>query len=128
MTFRDVVAAGVFLAGASWLWLTPMWLAQGRSNVSIFDPRGLLSVLTVIGFAAVAWGVFRSAPWWEPLAIATALVGIAASLIFWLSNASSAGASQTDVAMNCVLHIAAAGLVIAVLLVKPAEHWLAGHL
>lgn len=128
MTFRNILAIGIFLVGASWLWLTPMWLSQGKTTVSIFDPRGLLSVLAIVGFAVVAWGVFRSASWWEPIAIASALVGIAAAFAFWFWAAPSTNASQADIATNALLHVAAGALVVAVLLIKPAEHWLAGHL
>ena len=127
MTFRNILAIGIFLVGASWLWLTPMWLSQGKTNASIFDPPGLLSVLAIVGFAVVAWGVFRSASWWEPVAIASALVGIAAAFVFWFW-AAPAASSEADIAANALLHIAAGALVVAVLLVKPAEQWLAGHL
>lgn len=128
MTFSNVLAIGIFLVGASWLWLTPMWLSQGKADVSIFDPRGLLSVLAIVGFAMVAWGVFRYTSWWEPVAIASALAGITAAFVFWFWAASSSDASKADVATNALLHVAAGALVIAVLLIKPAEHWLAGHL
>ncbi len=128
MTFRNILAIGILVAGASWLWLTPMWLSQGKANVSIFDPRGLLSVLAIIGFAVAAWGVFKSANWWEPVAIASALVGISAAFVFWFWASPSSNTSQADIATNALLHVAASALVVAVLLVKPAEHWLAGHL
>ncbi len=128
MTFRNILAIGILLGGASWLWLTPMWLSQGKANVPIFDPRGLLSVVAIIGFAVAAWGVFKLANWWEPVAIASALVGIAAAFVFLFWAASSSNASQADIATNALMHVAAGALVVAVLLVKPAEHWLAGHL
>lgn len=127
MAFRNLLAIGIFLVGASWLWLTPMWLSQGKANVSIFDPRGLLSVLAIVGFAVVAWGVFRSVSWWEPVAIASALVGVAAAFVFWVWAAPSPR-SQADIATNVLLHVAAGAFVVAVLLIKPAEHWLAGRL
>lgn len=127
MTFRNILAIGIFLVGASWIWLTPMWLNQGKTNVSIFDPRGLLSVLAIVGFAVVAWGVFKSVSWWEPVAIASALVGIAAAFVFWFWVAPSAS-SQADIATNALLHLAPGALVVAVLLIRPAEQWLTGHL
>ncbi len=128
MTFRNILAIGVVLAGASWLWMTPMWLSQGKANVSLLDPRGLLSVLAIVGFAVVAWGIFKSASWWEPVAISSALIGVGAAFVFWFWAASSASAGQVDAATNALLHVAAAALVLAVLVIKPAEQWLAGHL
>ena len=59
LTVRNSLAAALFLFGASFLWLTPMWIGQANPKLGVFEPKGLPAILTVVGFALAAWGCSR---------------------------------------------------------------------
>jgi hypothetical protein len=59
VTFRNAAAVGLFLFGASYLWLTPTFLKPVGFRGTIFEPKGLLAMIAILGFVAAAWGVFK---------------------------------------------------------------------
>jgi hypothetical protein len=127
-TVRNLLAAAVFLFGASYLWLTPVWLGLGDPKLGVFDPKGLLAMITVLGFAAAASGIFRAASWWEPIAIGSALVGIISGIPYWIFAHGVATVDQVAVFQNIGLHLVGGAAVAAFLLYPTTERWLTGRL
>ncbi len=83
---------------------TPHWLLS--SEVGIGDPvgriTGLLAVAVMVGFLAVAWGIFTGAVWWAGLAVTTSVVSLIAIVIPWWSVVppfSAIGATLVDLAV-----------------------------
>lgn len=128
LTFRNVLAVGLLLFGASYLWLTPMWLDQGDPKLGVLDPRGLLAVIAVLGFAIAAWGIFRSAGWWEPIAIGASIVGMISVIPYRIMAQTSTTVDKAAAFENIGIHLLGAAIVLAVLLVRPVEHWLVGRM
>lgn len=128
LTVRNVVAVAVFLFGASFLWLTPMWIGQANSKLGLLDPTGLLAILTVIGFALAAWGIFKAAGWWEPVAIGSALVGIGSVIPYWITANGTVAVDKAAMFQNIGLHLVGGAVVVALLVFPTTERWLAGRL
>lgn len=127
-TVRNVAAVGVFLFGASFLWLTPMWIGQASPNLGVFDPKGLLAILTVVGFVLAGWGIFKATGWWEPVAIGSALVGIVSVIPYWITANATANVDKAAMFQNIGLHVVGAAVVVAFLVTPTTERWLAGRL
>lgn len=79
-------------------------------------------------FTLAAWGVFKSKSWWERVAVAGAIAGLATLVPYGIA-ASSTGVSGPG--LNSAIHIAGSGAVLAVLLVPALEcrvkAWLSGE-
>jgi hypothetical protein len=69
-------------------------------------------------FTLAAWGVFKSKSWWERVASAGAIVGLAALVPYGIA-ASSTGVSGPG--LNSAIHIAGSAAVLLVLLVPALE-------
>jgi hypothetical protein len=128
VTFRNAIAVALFLFGASYLWLTPAFLNRAGYQSTIFDPKGLLAVIAIVGFAAAAWGLFRDEGWWVPVAIASGLIGLASVVPYWIWALPTAGGNSAQMIENAVIHAAGGAAVALVLLVPATERWLTGHL
>jgi hypothetical protein len=127
-TVRNVVAVGVLLFGATYLWLTPMWIGQGNPKLGVFDPRGLLAILTMLGFAAAAWGIFKATGWWEPVAIGSALIGVGSVIPYWITTQGVATVDRVAMFQNIGIHFIGGAAIAAFLLLPTTERWLAGRL
>jgi hypothetical protein len=128
VTFRNAIAIALFLFGASYLWLTPAFLNRAGYQGTIFDPKGLLAMIAIVGFAAAAWGLFRDQDWWVPVAAASGLVGLISVIPYWIWALPAAGANSFEMIQNAIIHAAGGAVVALVLLVPPTERWLSGHL
>jgi hypothetical protein len=128
VTFRNSLAVALFLFGASYLWLTPAFLNRSGYQGTIFDPRGLLALIAIIGFAAAAWGLSRDQGWWVPVAVASGLVGLASVIPFWIWVLPTVGGNNSQLIENAIIHAAGGAVVAIVLLVPASERWLTGHL
>jgi len=128
VTLRNVVAVGLFLFGASYLWLTPAFLNRAGFQGTIFDPKGVLAVIAIVGFAAAAWGLFKDQGWWPRVAAASGLVGLASVIPYWIWALPTAGANSSQMIENAVIHAAGGAVVALVLLVPATERWLTSHL
>ena len=127
LTFRNVLALGVFLFGTTYLWLTPSFVGKSLTG-AVWTIAQVLAMATIIGFAVAAWGIFKSAGWWEPVLVVSAFVGIASVLPYWIGIQSVANAVNAAAIENVVGHLLGAAVVISVLLIHPAEHWVVGRL
>jgi hypothetical protein len=72
MNTRNLVAIGVFLFGTTFLWMTPAM--SGKQGQEVSGPRWaavqVLVWVSIIGFSAAAWAVWRSLDWWAPPSLA----------------------------------------------------------
>ena len=127
LTFRNVLALGVFLFGTTFLWLTPSFVGKSLTG-SLWTVTQVLAMAAVVGFAVAAWGIFKAAGWWEPLLVASAFLGIASVIPYWVGIQSLSGAVNAVAIENVVGHLFGSALVIATLLIHPAEHWVVGRL
>lgn len=121
-TFRNVFALALFLFGTTFLWLTAAYI--GNKN----DAKGAMwivvqagTILVIIGFTAGAWGVFKDASWWEPIAIVSAIVGLIVLIPYWI-GASSVSAS--NMGTNLAYHALGSVAVLVILLLPLAHDWL----
>ena len=127
-TFRSGLAVMLFLFGASYLWLTPTFLNRPGFQGTIFDPKGLLALIAIVGFTAAAWGVFQDQTWWVAVAVASGVIGIASVVPYWIWALPTARTSTSQMVQNVVLHAAGGAIVAAFLLVPATERWLTSHL
>jgi len=108
------LAAGV-LFGTTFLWLMPSFLGDGD------DVRGaqwsviqFVVVLTVTGFAAAALGLWKGKQWWRLVAIGSAIVGLAGTVLWWFAVRALAGVP--NVGPNLIIHGTGSAVVLLVLL------------
>jgi hypothetical protein len=62
LTFRNVLALGVFLFGTTYLWLTPSYVGKSATG-AVWVVVQVLSIVTIVGFAAATWGIFKATGW-----------------------------------------------------------------
>jgi hypothetical protein len=128
VTVRNALAVALFLFGASYLWLTPAFLNRAGFQGTIFDPKGLLALIAIVGFTAAAWGLFTDQGWWVPVAIASGLIGLASVIPYWIWALPTGGGNTSEMIENAILHAAGGAVVAIVLLVPATERWLTGHM
>jgi len=127
LTFRNVLALGVFLFGTTFLWLTPSFVGKSATGAA-WAVAQALAMAAILGFTVAAWGIFKAAGWWELVLVVSALVGMASIIPYWIGIQSVSGAVDSAAIENVVGHVTGAAVVIAVLLIHPAEHWVVGRL
>lgn len=122
-TLRNLAAVSMFLFGTTFMWLTPMFVA-GDSK-----PKGfawslvlVLSWVVMAGFTAGAWAIFKERSWWEPVAIASALVGSVTVIAYWMAAAWTGGV--VGAAFNVVIHVAGLAGTFAATLLTPVHDWI----
>ena len=128
VTFRNALAMVLFLFGASYLWLTPTFLNQPGFRGTIFDPKGLLAVIAILGFAVAAWGLFKDQGWWVSVAVASGLIGVASVIPYWIWALPTAEGNRPQMIENLIIHLAGGAVVAIVLLVPTTQRWLTSHL
>jgi hypothetical protein len=127
-TFRNVVAVAVFLFATTFLWMMPLFIGPKASG-ALWNVGQVLGFLAIVGFTAVAWGIFKDAGWWEPVAIVSGVVGILATIPYALAAPSSVAANDPfSLVINIGMHALGSAAIIALLLVQPTEQWLVGRL
>lgn len=127
LTFRNVLAVGVFLFGTSYLWLTPSYVGKSATG-AVWVVVQVLSIAAILGFAAAAWGIFKTTGWSEPVLLGSAIVGMTSVIPYWIGLQNVTGAVSVAAAENIVGHFLGGAIVIAVLLVHPAEQWIVERL
>jgi peptidoglycan/LPS O-acetylase OafA/YrhL len=127
-TRRNVTAATLLVYASTFLWMTASFAGTEK------PPGGVAWALATAGalvslvlFALAAWGLFKAAPWWERVASAGAITGLAALVPYGIA-ASSTGVSGPG--LNSAIHLAGSAAVLLVLLVPALERrmqaWLSG--
>jgi hypothetical protein len=127
-SFKNIVAVAIFLFGTTFLWMMPLFIGPKASG-ALWNVAQVLGFLAIAGFTATAWGIVTGAGWWEPVAIASGVVGLAATLPYALAApATVAAGDPLSLVINIGMHALGSAAVIAMVTVRPAEQWLAGRL
>ena len=118
-TRRNVAAATLLVYASTFLWMTASLAGTEK------PPGGVAWALATVGalvslvlFALAAWGLFKAAPWWERVASAGAITGLAALVPYGIA-ASSTGVSGPG--LNSGIHLAGSPAGLLVLLVPALE-------
>jgi hypothetical protein len=128
-TFRNVLAIGTFLFGTTFLWLTAAFNGGERSDRGrIWKVIQVLAVVAILGFALAAWGIFKTTGWWEPIAIASAVIGMASVIPYWVAIHRTPSAVNAAALENVAIHVLGAAVVLTALLVPALEQWLTGRI
>jgi hypothetical protein len=126
-TLRNIGGVALFLAGTTWLWLTPAFAGKGVSTSGVlWSITRTLCFLTIAVFCAATWGLFARTGWWEATAIAGAAIGLV-SLVPYGMAATGGGEARGAVVYNASLHVLMAAGVLVLLLVPALESWVNEH-
>ncbi|HET7668601.1 MAG TPA: hypothetical protein VFK56_21560 [Mycobacterium sp.] len=125
LTIRSLGGISLFLFGTTFLWLTPMFAADNvDTSGAAWAAVAILSTATISGFTVATWGLFRRTPWWEPLGVACALVGLVTLVPYWVA---ADGSDVTNPVFDVLIHAAGSLGVLLLLRVPRLEHWVRGH-
>jgi hypothetical protein len=126
-TIRSLGGISLFLAGTTWLWLTPAFAARGVSTSgAAWAITGVLCLLTIATFCVATWGLFARHSWWEAVALGSAALGLVALIPYWVA-AHGGGEATGAVTWNTFTHVLMIAGVFALLLVPQLEHWVDRH-
>lgn len=124
-TVRNIGGVSLFLFGTTFLWLTPSFASAGVPTSSTsWSVTNALSFAALGGFTVATLGLFAKADWWEAVAIASALVGLAALVPYWVA---ARAAGETAPLFNVLIHALGSAGVLVLLLVPSLERWVDGH-
>jgi hypothetical protein len=124
-TIRNLGGVALFLFGTTFLWLTPDFATRGLSTAGTWwSITRVLALVTLIGFTAATWGLFQRAPWWEVVAVVSAIVGLVVLLPYWVA---ADGAGEATPGFNVLIHALGSAGVLALLLVPTLERWVDAH-
>lgn len=124
-TIRNVGGVSLLLLGSTFLWLTPMFATEGVSTKgAAWTAANVLSWITLLGFTVATWGLFQRAAWWEAVALASAAVGVAAVIPYWVA---ARHAGETAPWFNATIHLLGCAGVAVLLLVPSLHRWVDGH-
>jgi hypothetical protein len=126
-TIRNLGGIALFLAGTTWLWLTPAFATRGVSTSgTAWAVTRALSLLTVAAFCVATWALFARYEWWEGAALGSAALGLVALVPYWFA-AHSGGETAGTATWNSFVHVLMLGGVFVLLLVPQLEHWVDHH-
>ena len=124
-TLKNWLAIGLFLFGTTFLWMTRDFLANPREAAgSLWSVIQVLAFLAIVGFAATAWIVFKEASWWEPLALASAVVGLSVLVPYLIGVRQVGDGGDAGVQMNVAIHAVGIAAVFVVVLVPLVHDWI----
>lgn len=127
ITFRNLAALAMFLFGTTFVWLTPMFVAEDpKPDGLAWGAVSILSWAVMIGFTAGAWAIFKDLSWWEPVAIASAVLGIVTLTVYGLAVMWAGGIVGAGV--NLVIHIAGIVGVFLATTFAPVHEWMTAHI
>jgi hypothetical protein len=126
-SLRNIGGVALFLAGTTWLWLTPAFATKGVSTSGgLWNVTRILCFLTVALFCAATWGLFAREGWWEVTAVVASALGLVALVPYWFAATDSGEATGTAT-YNASLHVLMAAGVFVLLLIPTLEHWVNVH-
>ncbi|HET8663807.1 MAG TPA: hypothetical protein VFM08_05785 [Nocardioides sp.] len=126
-TIRNLGGISLFLAGTTWLWLTPAFATKGVSTSgATWAVTRALSLLTIAAFCVATWALFARYGWWEAAALGSAAVGLVTLLPYWFA-AHGGGETAGTATWNALVHVLMVGGVFALLLVPQLEQWVDHH-
>jgi hypothetical protein len=126
-TLRNIGGVAFFLAGTTWLWLTPAFATKGVSRTgAAWAVTNVLCLVTMAVFCVATWGLFARESWWEPVAIGAAVLGLLSLIPYWFA-ATDGGEAAGTAAYNSALHVLMVAGVFVLLLVPSLERWVSHH-
>lgn len=126
-TIRNMGGVALFIAGSTWLWLTPMLATKGVTTSGfLWSTTRALSLLTIVGFSVATVGLFARQSWWESAAIGSAVVGLLALIPYWFAG-TQGGETTGTVAWNATVHVLMVAGIFTLLLVPQLERWVQHH-
>ena len=129
LTFRNVIAVGLFLFGTTFLWMTASFTGKNPPpQGAVWTIENALAMLAIVGFTATAWGVYKDLDWWEAAAIVSAIVGLIAVVPFAVGTSEVTGFADLGVQINLVMHAGGSALVLALLVIPGAHDWVGQRL
>jgi hypothetical protein len=127
LTIRNTGGVALFLAGTTWLWLTPMFATKGVTTSGfLWSATQALSLLAIAGFCVATVGLFARQSWWETAAITSAVVGLLALIPYWFAG-TQGGETTGTVAWNAMVHVLIVAGINTLLLVPQPERWVQHH-
>lgn len=124
-SFKNWIALGLFLFGSTFLWMTRDFLANPREGTgALWSTIQVLVMMAIVGFTVAAWVLFKEASWWEPVAIMSATVGLAALVPYVIGVRQVGDAGDAGVQMNIVIHAVGIAAVFLLVLVPVVHDWL----
>jgi hypothetical protein len=125
-SFKNWVALGLFLFGSTFLWMTRDFLANPREGTgALWSAVQVLVLVGIVGFTVAAWVLFKEASWWEPVAVASAIVGLAALVPYVVGVRQVGDAGDAGVQLNIAIHAVGIATVFVVVLVPVVHDWIA---
>lgn len=122
-TIRVLGGVALFLAGSTWLWLTPAFAGRGVSTTGLlWAVTRVLSLLTVAAFCVATVALFTRQGWWEAAALGSAALGLLTLVPYWFA-AHGGGEPVGTVAWNVFVHVLMVAGVFTLLLVPQLERW-----
>lgn len=125
-SFKNLVAVGLFVFGTTFLWLTRDFLANPREGTgALWSVIQVVVIASILGFAAAGWGVFKDTSWWEPVALVSAVVGVAALVPYVIGIIRIGDQGDAGVQMNIAIHAFGIAAVFLIVLVPLVHDWIA---
>ncbi|QCO98002.1 hypothetical protein FCN77_10105 [Arthrobacter sp. 24S4-2] len=122
-TLRTFGGIALFMAGSSWLWLTPTFATRGvDTSGALWAITMVLCLVTILGFCVATWALFARWSWWEYAALGSAGLGLVTLVPYWFA-AVGRGETVGTTAWNAFVHVLMVGIVAALLLAPPLERW-----
>jgi hypothetical protein len=125
VTFKNVVAVGLFLFGTTFLWMTASFVGRTPPPTGpTWSTENVLALIAVVGFTAAAWGVFKDQSWWEPVAVASAVVGLVAVVPYLVGLTQIDGdLGDPGIEINLAMHVVGSAVVLLLVLVPDIHRW-----
>jgi hypothetical protein len=129
-TFKNVMAIGLFLFGTTFMWMTASFAGRTRPpDGVVWTVENILALVAVIGFAAAGWGVFKELSWWEPVAVASAVVGLIAVVPYVVGLIQiDVDFADPGVQINLAMHVVGSAVVLALVIVPAVHEWFTARL
>jgi hypothetical protein len=129
-TFKNLAALAMFLFGTTFVWMTAAFSGQSPTpSGGAWTVEGILALGAVAGFTVASWGMFKGDPWWETMALVSAIVGLVAVIPYGVNvNQMDGGFADPGVQINLAMHLVGSVIILWLVLVPSAEHWFTAHL
>ena len=126
-TIRNLGGISLFLAGTTWLWLTPAFAGRDVSTSgALWAVTRVMCLVTIAGFCVATWGLFARASWWEAAAVVSAVIGLLTLVPYWFA-ANEGGEAVGASTWNAFIHVLMGAGVLVLLLVPQLERWVDQH-
>jgi hypothetical protein len=123
VSWRNLGALALFLYGTTFLWLTEAFAGTDTPTAgTAWTVTQLLVLATIGGFSVAAWGIYKATPWWERLAVRSAVFGFAPLIPYWI--AAQAAVDAGTAAQVVVIHAIGNALVLLLLLAPSPRNWI----